>query len=180
MTFREEYFYQVILTNFGCFYPIQISSDSLDVSTLLRAVTNIKIDVDQSLKLLSDFAPMLEDYFAITLLTKDDTLIIKALPMLITSYEPYYGYLPVFLSRLVTEVSFDDEKACLQGIARELARLYAYIPKDTDEEEWKNRVQTVLYPQMKRQLILYDSMWNRGSIQMMASTDRLYRVFERC
>lgn len=138
------------------------------------------MDIEKSIQLLTDFAPMLEDYFAITLIHKDNELYLKALPMLIASYEPYYGYLPVFIRRLVTQVNFNDEKECLQGIARELALFYSYIPKGEEEEEWKSIVQTVLYPQMKRQLIVFDAMWNKGSIQLMASTDRLYRVFERC
>ena len=40
--------------------------------------------------------------------------------------------------------------------------------------------QSALYPQLKRQMIVSDRLWSSGTIQLMASTDRLYRVFERC
>ena len=94
-------------------------------------------------------------------------------------YEPYYGYLPLFLYHLGVEVSYEDEESCLYRISKEVARFYGFLPSG-DVEEWKTTFQTVLYPQVKRQMILNDRLWGSGAIQLMASTDRLYRVFERC
>lgn len=172
----------MILYNFGCFYTIQLQSDSLSVRELLsHALPSEKEKLDSYVQLLEDFAPMLEDYFSITFIKNDENeLILKALPLVITSYEPYYGYLPLFLAHLVQFVDFTDEKKCLQGVAKEIAQFYAFIPESKDIEEWKNRVQTILYPQLKRQLIVNDRLWGNKVIQMVASTDRLYRVFERC
>ena len=178
----------MILYNFGCFYSIQITNESINIKNLLQSVFQSKHEDETKiaigLQMLLDFASMLEDYFSITIIKNDQNeIILKALPILISSYEPYYGYLPLFFYNLITNVNFQDEKECLQGITRELACFYAYIPTTEVEEEkekWKDSVQTLLFPALKRQLIVNDGLWSNGSIQLIATTDRLYRVFERC
>lgn len=123
---------------------------------------------------------MFKDYFSITFEKTDDgRLLLRSLPLLLVDYEPYYGYLPLFLYHLGVEVSYEDEESCLYRISKEVARFYGFLPSG-DVEEWKTVFQTVLYPQVKRQMILNDRLWGSGAIQLMASTDRLYRVFERC
>lgn len=184
---RNEYFYQVILFNFGCFYSIQLEDDSINIRELLLAAMDLKKEenkIDDYLQLLEEFAPMLEDYFSITIIKNtNNELVLKALPRITSSYEPYYGYLPRFLYQLVKMVNFTDEKKCLEGVAREIAHFYSFIPDSSSVEEmehWRDAIQSVLYPQIKRQLIVNDRLWNQGIIQLIASTDRLYRVFERC
>lgn len=127
---------------------------------------------------------MLKDYFSISFETAPDgRLLLRSLPLLLVDFEPFYGYLPLFLYRLGVEVSYSDEQTCLYRIAKELAQFYAYLPASGEKEEteeWKNVFQSALYPQLKRQMIVSDRLWSSGTIQLMASTDRLYRVFERC
>lgn len=183
MTRREEFFYQLILFNFGCFYEIQFMDRALDVQTLIAAA-EAKMGETCSLSKLKEFAPMLKDYFSIDIEQDEKgAWVLRALPLLISDYEPFYGYLPLFLFNLCTQVHYTNEKQCLDEIARELARFYSFIPvcKEREEkEEWESVVQSVLYPQAKKQMIISDRLWSSGAIQLLASTDRLYRVFERC
>ena len=133
---------------------------------------------------------MLDDYFSIQIAeelisneTKEGQLVLKGLPLLLSEYQPNYAYLPLFLYRLASKVDFSNEQRCLDGIARELARLYSRMPSPTQEsecEEWKGVIQYVLYPNMKKLMVLSDELWANGVIETIASTDRLYRVFERC
>ena len=114
---------------------------------------------------------------------EDGKLFLRSIPILLNDYQPYYGYLPYFLYRLASAVDYSDEDRCLEGISREVSRFYSFLPGETQEaesEEWENVVQCVLYPNLKKLLLLSDRLWTNGTIQVIATTDRLYRVFERC
>ena len=156
---------------------------ALDIQTLLSAV-EAKRGETCSMTMLKEFAPMLKDYFSIGIEQNEKgNWVLQSLPLLISDYEPFYGYLPLFLFNLCTQVHYPKEKQCLDEIARELARFYSFIPicKEREEkEEWESLIQSVLYPQAKKQMIVSDRLWSSGAIQLLASTDRLYRVFERC
>ena len=156
---------------------------ALDIQTLISAVEAKKGETC-SMSKLKEFAPMLKDYFSIGIEQDENgKWVLRALPLLISDYEPFYGYLPLFLFNLCTQVHYTNEKQCLDEIARELARFYSFIPvcKEREEkEEWESLIQSVLYPQAKKQMIISDRLWSSGAIQLLASTDRLYRVFERC
>ena len=156
---------------------------ALDIQTLLSAVEAKKGETC-SMTMLKEFAPMLKDYFSIGIEQNEKgNWVLQSLPLLISDYEPFYGYLPLFLFNLCTQVHYTKEKQCLDEIARELARFYSFIPicKEREEkEEWESLIQSVLYPQAKKQMIVSDRLWSSGAIQLLASTDRLYRVFERC
>lgn len=156
---------------------------ALDIQTLLSAV-EAKRGETCSMTMLKEFAPMLKDYFSIGIEQNEKgNWVLQSLPLLISDYEPFYGYLPLFLFNLCTQVHYTKEKQCLDEIARELARFYSFIPicKEREEkEEWESLIQSVLYPQAKKQMIVSDRLWSSGAIQLLASTDRLYRVFERC
>ena len=140
---------------------------------------------------------MLADYFSIHLTEEEEEeeeqqqqqqqpkkiLLLKGLPLLIAEYQPNYAYLPIFLYRLATQIDFSDELRCLEGVARELAKFYSFMPpaeQPTECEEWQGMIQYVLYPNVKKLIVLSDELWANGSIRTIASTDRLYRVFERC
>ena len=179
----EELFYQTTLFHFGCFYPITFT-DSLCVTDLIGEVAEQKgVSLKKELDTLKSFACMLDDYFAIKFVEKEEKLFLQTLPMLLTEYQPNYAYLPIFLYRLATEVNYSEESRCLEGIAREIARFYSFIPDEKQEiecEEWKSIIQCTLYPNVRKLLLLSDRLWNNGIIQLVTSTDRLYRVFERC
>ena len=182
-TRREEYFYQLILFNFGCFYKIQFLDQALDIQTLVSAAASKKGE-ECSTSVLCEFAMMLNDYFSISIEKNEQGVwVLRSLPLLVSGYEPYYGYLPVFLYNLCSCVHYNDEKRCLDEISLELARFYSFIPRckeAAEREAWESVIQAVLYPQAKKQMIVCDRLWSCGAIQEIASTERLYRVFERC
>ena len=182
-TRREEYFYQLILFNFGCFYKIQFLDQALDIQTLVSAAASRKGE-ECSTSVLCEFAMMLNDYFSISIEKNEQGVwVLRSLPLLVSGYEPYYGYLPVFLYNLCSCVHYNDEKRCLDEISLELARFYSFIPRckeAAEREAWESVIQAVLYPQAKKQMIVCDRLWSCGAIQEIASTERLYRVFERC
>lgn len=181
---REELFFQITIFHFGCFYSITFLDPSLCVTEMIGAVAEKKgVLLKDELETLKNFARMLEDYFTIKLVEKKGKLFLQMLPMLLTDYQPNYAYLPIFLYRLAVEVNYSEEARCLEGIAREIARFYSFVPDEKQEiecEEWKSTIQCTLYPNVRKLLILSDRLWNNGTIQVVTSTDRLYRVFERC
>lgn len=68
---------------------------------------------------------MLEEYFAIEI---SRTGCIAAIPVIIKSYVPPMGALPLFLFYLSTRVEFSAEQQCFQSVAREIAEFYAIRP----------------------------------------------------
>lgn len=48
-------------------------------------------------------------------------------------YSPPIEGLPIFVLRLATEIDWDNEKECLQGLCKEIARFYSRIALDTVE-----------------------------------------------
>ena len=42
VTAREEFFYQLVVFNFGCFYKIQFMEREIDVAECLRSVLDAK------------------------------------------------------------------------------------------------------------------------------------------
>lgn len=76
-------------------------------------------------ELLVERARMLEEYFSIEI---SRTGCIAAIPIIIKSYVPPMGALPLFLFHLSTRVEFSAEQQCFQSIARELAEFYAIRP----------------------------------------------------
>ena len=68
---------------------------------------------------------MLAEYFQLCFSEEGELL---ALPVLLPSLSPLLEHLPCFLMRLVREVDWDEEEACFEGVARELARYYCVKP----------------------------------------------------
>ena len=94
---------------------------ALDIQTLISAVEAKKGETC-SMSKLKEFAPMLKDYFSIGIEQDENgKWVLRALPLLISDYEPFYGYLPLFLFNLCTQVHYTNEKQCLDEIARELS-----------------------------------------------------------
>lgn len=81
--------------------------------------------------LLMSRAAMLRDYFSIDI--TDDGMI-SGLPLVLENHTPDLVLLPMFLLRLGTEVDWDAEQPCLQGVARELAEFYSVVadPANSD------------------------------------------------
>ncbi|KAI8068681.1 histidine kinase-like ATPase [Gongronella butleri] len=213
----EELFYQIILSEFNNFGTIQLSTP-LPIRSCIRlaldaeaaqgplppAMQDTDRVIDKIVEKLADFSEMLFDYFSISM-TADNHL--TTLPMLIRGYMPTLDKLPLFFLRLGTEVDWEDEQQCLDGIARELAILYCAEPplppptsdqgaddrqdgpSDAENDAYKqqhaqylHQVQHLVFPALKTGFVAPKSIVQDGSslITKLASTADLYKIFERC
>ena len=99
----------------------------------------------------------------------------------------------MFLLRLATQVNWEEEKPCFEGVCTELARYYAEIPHETTgknglsssssldiNESEKKLVQHVLFPAFRYYLIPPKEFASDGSFTKLALLSKLYKVFERC
>ncbi|KAI8611615.1 histidine kinase-like ATPase [Chytriomyces sp. MP71] len=140
---------------------------------------------------------MLEEYFSLRV-SEDGMLL--ALPVLLREYEPPLGKLPLFLLRLGTEVNWDEEEPCFEGICRELAIFYACEPPpapatqddekaDVDETasapidylaayNWS--LEHVVLKACKQWYLASRDIAKGQSIVQVVDLPDLYKVFERC
>jgi DNA mismatch repair protein MLH1 len=138
---------------------------------------------------LLDHAAMLDEYFSITL--DMETRVLRTLPILLTGYTPDMHKLPSLMLRLLTDVSYDEEKACLDGVLRELAMFYRVSspehakareqqssPKSDAVQEFERVVAHIVFPAMKRFYLPSRDM--QEYVKALANLPDLYRVFERC
>ncbi|KAI8802640.1 mismatch repair protein [Cladochytrium replicatum] len=82
--------------------------------------------------LLVDRREMLLEYFSITVTPSGE---LASLPILLASYTPNFGKLPLFLLRVASDVTWDTEKECFDTFIRNLATFYAFqatpLPPDS-------------------------------------------------
>ncbi|KAJ1983553.1 DNA mismatch repair protein [Dimargaris verticillata] len=162
--------------------------------------------VQEGAQLLIDRRAMLDEYFYMTVDAQGQ---LTTLPLVIAGYTPNLVKLPVFLHRLVTEVNWHEEKACLAGICRELAKLYAPVPPlppellvmdeysqpsqtaDSDGpwatawesaamQTYKDAVQHLLFPGFKSHFYAPSVLADHQCLMQLADLPDLYKVFERC
>jgi DNA mismatch repair protein MLH1 len=223
----KELFYQLSVLRFGGFRMAKLGTEGVDVKCLIQqalqfedtlksfassseshlpAETNLSQDdvnselAKQAAKCLFDNAEMLEEYFSIKFILKNETqldsgegvLLLTGLPIILDGHSPSRQALPLFLLRLATEVDWSEEQPCFEGICTELGRYYAEIPlsKKTankigdnleliDDEE-KKFVQHTLFPALRYLLVPPTEFANDGSFLKLALLSKLYKVFERC
>ena len=58
--------------------------------------------------------------------------VLRSLPCVLDHYAPQLGALPFFLLRLVTQVDWESERACFDGVAKEIGSFYAELPFDVN------------------------------------------------
>lgn len=129
---------------------------------------------------------MIDEYFSLSI-TPAGAL--EALPLLLKGYTPNLDRLPHFLLCLATRVDWEDEKACFEGVLRELAFFYSPRPfADTAEDDdasadevahhaWQ--LEHVLFPSFRRNTQWPKSLSDRH-VNQVANLPDLFRVFERC
>ncbi|KAG0180277.1 DNA mismatch repair protein [Apophysomyces sp. BC1021] len=199
----EELFYQVVLSEFNNFGVIYLSKPASIEECVMIAIDaeEKQGNLPEKLKAKEDIAKiisnqlvsraeMLEQYYSMKI-SEDGKL--SSLPMLLRGYTPTVGKLPMFLLRLGTEVNWEEEKPCFEGIARELAIMFSAEPPlkiSDDEEEYDTQhkrylwqVQHLIFPSLKNHFVapanLVDT--NIGNcITKLASLSDLYKIFERC
>lgn len=85
--------------------------------------------------LLASKGDMLREYFQIGFSTDFDTLFLVSMPELLAGHRPQPETLSLLLLRLGVEVDWEEEKACFEGVSRELALCYCALPTICSEEE---------------------------------------------
>ncbi|KAJ3350508.1 DNA mismatch repair protein [Allomyces javanicus] len=125
--------------------------------------------------LLVSRADMLLDYFSMEV-TADGHLL--SVPRLLARYTPPASNIPLFLLRLGTEVDWDEELPCMQGVLAEIGLLYAPVSIDTPDGISSHTLQHVLFPALRS---LRASREGAGAtVVRVANLHELYKVFERC
>ncbi|WFC95514.1 DNA mismatch repair protein Mlh1 [Malassezia brasiliensis] len=191
----EAFAYQLALRQFASFTPIR-----LDPAPSLRDLIGVGFDAendpakagldrDAVIQKIYDTlmarAEMLEEYFAIRLNAKEGT--VETLPALL----PRHGTiclvlerLPSLFFRLGPQVDWNHEKACLDGLCRELA--YAHVPfsvghaSSEQDDAWI--IQHTWFASFlgsRGKMVVSKELAAQGFVQV-ASLPDLYRVFERC
>ncbi|KAF7731711.1 DNA mismatch repair protein [Apophysomyces ossiformis] len=198
----EELFYQIVLSefeNFGVIYLsspasieecVMIALDAEEKQGNLPARLQTKENIARTISdNLVARAEMLEQYFSMKI-SEDGNLL--SLPMLLRGYTPTVGKLPMFLLRLGTEVNWEEENPCFEGIARELAMIFCAEPplNTSSDEEYEVQhkrylwqVQHLIFPSLKSNFSAPTSLVdaNVGNcVTKLASLSDLYKIFERC
>ncbi|RNA02515.1 DNA mismatch repair Mlh1-like, partial [Brachionus plicatilis] len=206
----EELFYQICLFNFGNFGYFRLS-EPIDLYDLAYMALNdprtewTEEDgpkeklAKRCAKFLYSKSTLLDDYFSIKIAKKvqvdaENKYLLEALPMLIEDYEPDLVDLPLFVIRLATEVEWQNEKECFDGISKEIGYFFAIKNlkyeenvcdiganssqgSDKKNESWM--IEHVLYKAFVN-MLLPSSENEQQIIFKLVDLSKLYRVFERC
>lgn len=189
----KELFYQLVLNHFpgGATVaevgPIDVYSvianlmhmegtmhSSAKCPSKLEISETTRVQAEQAATFLFQKEKTLRECFSIVV--EQDAvgrIILKGLPVLLEGYTPSPHALPLFLLRIATEVNWEDEKRCFQGIGTELGRFYASIPTD---DHIASHVRHSLFPALTSLLVPQKDL----SFEAVTKLSKLYRVFERC
>ena len=141
-------------------------------------------------KLLITKAKMLQHHFGIYISSDGE---LRKIPMLLpteANVAPNLLHLPECILDLATEVDWDIEENCFEGIARAFGKWYSHPPtcmKDV-EEQVDEKVQytwflTNIFPEMLRKESEFSppkTLKESMKIMEVACLQKLYRIFERC
>ena len=158
--------------------------------------TNVLL-ASQATDCLWDNSAMLEEYFGIRLEQIEDdsqeqqeglsqqptkpVVVLTGLPILLEGHAPPPHGLPLFLLRLATEVTYEEERPCFDGICRELGNYYAKMPPSPgDDDSWAYNayIQHSLFPALA--CLLVPSQKLKEDCRTLTRLTNLYKVFERC
>ncbi|KAF8570211.1 hypothetical protein P879_03307 [Paragonimus westermani] len=144
----EAFFYQLLVLNFANHGEIILSEPApiVDLLKLNNLSTNSsKLNSDEAVEdaatTLLSHATMLWDYFSLKIepLKSNEQPALLALPLLLKGYIPDFDRLPVYITRLATEVDWTDEMACFEAICCITSEFYApnspLCTKPTDDDE---------------------------------------------
>lgn len=134
-----EFYYQVALAEF-CNYGEYVMSQPLTqiLDPIYKHGSGVLKPKEEVMEALMSMKEMFQEYFRISFTeAADGTIMVESLPMIMKDVNPSTKKLPYFFYRLGNSIS-DSEKACLQGIMRQLALLYvpdAISPEERGEAE---------------------------------------------
>ncbi|CAH8521870.1 unnamed protein product [Schistosoma bovis] len=134
----QALFYQLLLTNFGNHGEI-ILREPAPLADLLsigheylrkssRYLSNISSAefVKKATATLVQHASMLWDYFSIKITTDSNgNQVLTGIPLIIADYIPELNQLPIYVTKLATQVSWSVESVCFENICCITANFYA-------------------------------------------------------
>jgi DNA mismatch repair protein MLH1 len=181
--FAEELFYQALLKSFSNFNAIEFKKP-LKIKDLVTIAKSLKAHkpedseiVDKTLERLMDIRELLGDYFKISINDEGELL---SIPILVPNYAPLMAELPTFITRLGRSFDYEDEKASLQSICKELAQFYSKWSLRTSEKEHNRLMEDVIFHRIRLFLFPPKEFLSNGTILKLTSLQDLYKVFERC
>ena len=143
----KDFFFQHFLNLFANL-PQYRFNPPIPIEETLQIITNE--DVEEIMKQLEARAPLLLDYFSISIHESK----LYSLPLVMNGYVPSFAALPLFLYQLSTNVNWDDEEECYTGILDALSSLYSVTPhkkkKKETMEALQHQIMTVIYPNLKK------------------------------
>ncbi|KAJ1568877.1 DNA mismatch repair protein [Cladochytrium tenue] len=140
-------------------------------------------------ELLVSRGPMLLEYFAMKI-DQDGNL--HSLPVILRGYQPNLAKLPLFLLRLGSEVDWSEEKACFEGLSRELGYFYScdMLPPimngestgvtDAEYTDYCMSVEHVVFKALRHWYNPSEEVARQNVVIQVADLPELYKVFERC
>jgi DNA mismatch repair protein MLH1 len=201
--FSRELIYQECLQKFGEMKVFELEEPA-PIAELVMLALESEIELRQkpseapslvaaaAQQLIVDKRELLSQYYGI-MISEDGCIV--ALPEVIEGYVPTnLDGLPVFLFNLYSRLSWQDEKDTFDKVARELATLYA-IPTEEDPEELKGSsggppalvssgvawaIEHQILPSLKRRFSPPPTLHQTHAITSVVSTDKLFKIFERC
>ncbi|CAH1790125.1 unnamed protein product [Owenia fusiformis] len=197
----KEFFYQLLISDFGNFGILRLSEPAPLYDLAMLALDSEESGWSQAdgpkpelaefiVKLLISKSEMLLDYFSLEV---DEEGNLCTLPLLLDNYIPALEGLPAYILRLATEVDWDEEKSCFETFTRETADFYSFkkdifvLPNIQNEsqdsentKDWRWTVEHVLYPAFKQYFLPSRALSQDASVLQIANLPDLYKVFERC
>ncbi|CAH8515556.1 unnamed protein product [Schistosoma rodhaini] len=134
----QALFYQLLLTNFGNHGEIILRepaplADLLSIgheylrksSRYLSNLSSIEF-IKEATATLVKHASMLWDYFSIKITTDSNgNQVLTGIPLIIADYIPELNQLPIYVTKLATQVSWSVESICFENICCITANFYA-------------------------------------------------------
>ena len=157
-------------------------------------------EVAEYMELLLEKAEMLSEYFSFELDRGEPVAVLRSVPQPIEQYVPPLAHLPELMLDMVTKVDFAAEEPCFKAVAEAIADFHGHptppppSPEndgaggseevDGDGDDGCSPVdfvaQHVIFPALKAFLEPTEAMAVSGAVLKIASSDQLYKVFERC
>ncbi|ODV77747.1 DNA mismatch repair protein MutL [Suhomyces tanzawaensis NRRL Y-17324] len=191
-----EFYYQVALEEFCNYGTIELSEPVL-LDELMEPLQSMDVQPRQVVyEKLESMLDMLQEYFHITIKRHATGLKLHTLPMLHKHIRPVLSKLPYFIYRLAIRVNYDEEKACLHDVMRQIALLYLPEPIESElppssssqpvressagskKAHLEDLLEHVLFPLMKQRFLATKALLN--DVIQIADLPGLYKVFERC
>ncbi|KAJ0410418.1 hypothetical protein P43SY_002750 [Pythium insidiosum] len=186
-------FYERIFQQFGCLESLQVPTPLPVYDLVLEALENPRIGFDEEdgpkeqlakeiQELMAANGPMLAEYFALDI---DSQGRIRTLPRLLVDHEPSLHSLPEFVFRLATDVNWEEEQPCFEGVAQALAQWYSELWYPMQPEQSALVLEHVVFPATKSSpsspaFSPPHELNDTTVLRPIACLTKLYRIFERC